>query len=57
MEKDIKNITVKPILKWVYSSNDVNLENTVGSTMDNSPFPQPVSGDYHFTETPNLSGK
>lgn len=55
MENDINNIIAEPILKWVYSSNDGDLEGTVGSVRNNNPFPQPVSGNYVFSKTPALS--
>ena len=55
MENDINDVIAQPILNWVYSSNDRDLEGTVGSLKNNSPFPQPVSGNYVFSKTPALS--
>jgi hypothetical protein len=55
MENDINEVIAQPILNWVYSSNDGDLEGTVGSVKDNSRFPQPVLGNHVFSKTPALS--
>jgi hypothetical protein len=59
--EDINNIQMRPVLRWAYGPNDGNLNGTVGSAIENSPFPEPISGNQHFTLpltiSMDLSGK
>lgn len=58
--EDKKDIQMRPVLRWAYGPKDGNLDGSIGSARDDSPFPEPVSGDHYFatplTLSINLSG-